>query len=390
MEKTYRLIHIADLHAGKTNKRFLNRNEDLNYALEQIYDYINEYGADYLIVAGDIFDNRIPGGESLELINYWLLKFSNKTKVVVIGGNHDGVKYLNSITHFAKHFGIKIFPKFGKNDFLLTDGEVAIVGIPFISERGITELSEEGDEQSKISYAEKLRKLLQFTAQKVRNYRYRILTAHLYFAGVKIGRTEREVTVSESYAVPQSAIPPEFHYVALGHVHRFQRLEGAPTEAFYSGSLYQLDFGESGQDKYFLSVELKDNRAYAEPVKLKLKRELHKIPLLAEQKPEVLTRIKRPNHYYWVEIEAETEKEYYQRKHIVERILGEQLLNVTPRFLRDRNKALFEKGLSDRKKLNLRNPIEMYKLFLAKEGRKLDGEVEGMLKRLLDEIHSTQ
>jgi exonuclease SbcD len=390
MEKTYRIIHIADLHAGKTNKRFLNRNEDLNYALEQVYDYINEYGADYLIVAGDIFDNRIPSGESLELINYWLLKFSEKTKVVVIGGNHDGVKYLNSITHFAKRLGIKIFPRFSKEDFIFTDGEVAIVGIPFISERGITELSEEGEEQSKINYAEKMRKLLQFSVQKVKDYKYRILTAHLYFAGVRIGHTEKEVTVSESYAVPQSSIPSQFHYVALGHVHRFQRLEGAPTEAFYSGSLYQLDFGESGQDKYFLSVELKDNRAYAEPIKLKLKRELQKIPLLKEHRPELLAKLKKPNNYYWIEIEAETEKDYYQKKQVVERILGEQLLNVTPRFLRDRNRTLFGKHVTDKEQVNLRNPIEMYKLYLAKDGRKMDREVEETLRKLLEQIHSTQ
>ena len=392
MLKGYRIIHIADLHAGKTNKRFLNRNEDLNYALEQVYDYIKEYGADYLIAAGDIFDNRVPSGESLELINYWLIKFSELTKVIVIGGNHDGVKYLNSLTHFANRLGIKIFPKFKRDDFIFTDGEVAIAAIPFISERGITSLSSEGAEETKVEYAEKLKKLLRFAAQKVKDYKYRILTAHLYFAGSKIGHTEREVTVSESYAVSQSAIPPEFHYVALGHVHKFQRLEGAPTEAFYSGSLYQLDFGESGQDKYFLTVELKGEPVYTEVerVKLKLKRKLQKLPLLREQTPELLAKLKKPDTFYWIEIEAETEKEYYQRKLAVERILGDQLLNVTPRLLKNRRDNLFNRKGKE-KALNLKNPIEVYRLYLAtKEGRKMDKEVEQTLKKLLDELHSTQ
>ena len=45
-------------------------------------------------------------------------------------------------------------------------------------------------------------------------------------------------------------------YVALGHVHRPQRVSGAAGPARYAGSLLQLDFGEAGDDKSVTLVDL--------------------------------------------------------------------------------------------------------------------------------------
>jgi exonuclease SbcD len=50
------------------------------------------------------------------------------------------------------------------------------------------------------------------------------------------------------------AIPDTAQYVALGHIHRHQKVE-TPAPTFYAGSPLQLDFGEVGETKQFLLLE---------------------------------------------------------------------------------------------------------------------------------------
>jgi exonuclease SbcD len=54
-----RILHISDLHAGKTLNR-VSRNEDLAYALEQVSDVCLSEKVDVLLIAGDIFDKAVP------------------------------------------------------------------------------------------------------------------------------------------------------------------------------------------------------------------------------------------------------------------------------------------------------------------------------------------
>lgn len=66
--------------------------------------------------------------------------------------------------------------------------------------------------------------------------------------------------MGNSYAVEPDRLPTTATYVALGHIHRQQKVSDAPA-AWYSGSLVQLDFGE-GEDaeRGVLVVELEPDR----------------------------------------------------------------------------------------------------------------------------------
>ncbi|MGB9874170.1 MAG: metallophosphoesterase family protein, partial [Hydrogenobacter sp.] len=90
----------------------------------------------------------------------------------------------------------------------------------------------------------------------------------------KISGTERQSTVGEFYAIKPQHIPEDFDYVALGHIHRHQKID----KAHYSGSLYQIDFSEKGMEKFVNLVVLEDD-IKVKPIKLDLKRELHEIKI---------------------------------------------------------------------------------------------------------------
>ncbi len=378
-----KVVHIADLHAGKINNKILNRNEDLNHSLEQVFNLIKDEKPDYLIVAGDIFDKSRPDSQSSKLIGEFFIKVAETgTKVVAIAGNHDGGSFLEIFKPWTKRWNIQIFPRLDLENLIYTDGDVAIAVVPFVGERAITDLSQ-GTSDAKIQYAEKLKKLLHLAGEKVRNYRYRLLTAHLFFANTKIGKTEQELTVSDTYAVEQSAIPETFQYVALGHIHRYQRLEEAKTDAFYTGSLYQLDFGEEGQEKYFNYVVIENNRTKVERIKLNLKRELKKLILAKETDIKNLLEFKRNNLYLWIEVEATTPHEYALKKSRLEEIFGENLLKITAKF--EKPKEVSEKK-QNLKWDSIKNPIEMYKAYYKSLNRKWDPQLEEVLKKFIEEV----
>ena len=62
--------------------------------------------------------------------------------------------------------------------------------------------------------------------------------------------------MGEAYAATSEAIPPGPQYVALGHIHAPQPVPGARVPAEYAGSLLELDFGEAGEEKRVVLVDV--------------------------------------------------------------------------------------------------------------------------------------
>ena len=87
-----------------------------------------------------------------------------------------------------------------------------------------------------------------------------ILVAHFMVNGVRVSRSERELHIGDAYTATAQAIPAGPQYVALGHIHAPQPVPGAPVPAAYAGSLLALDFGEAGEDKRVVVVDVEPGR----------------------------------------------------------------------------------------------------------------------------------
>ena len=84
--------------------------------------------------------------------------------------------------------------------------------------------------------------------------------------GVRVSRSERELHIGDAYTATAQAIPAGPQYVALGHIHAPQPVPGAPVPAAYAGSLLALDFGEAGEDKRVVVVDVEPGRLATAPV----------------------------------------------------------------------------------------------------------------------------
>jgi hypothetical protein len=83
-----------------------------------------------------------------------------------------------------------------------------------------------------------------------------ILVAHFMVTGVRVSHSERELHIGDAYSATAQAIPAGPQYVALGHIHAPQPVPGAAVPAEYAGSLLALDFGEAGEAKRVVLVDV--------------------------------------------------------------------------------------------------------------------------------------
>ncbi len=374
-----KLLHIADLHAGKTLGR-VNRNPDLYYALRQILDFCRDNKPDLILIAGDIFDKANPDSESKEIVfDFFLEAKSYKAEIVLIAGNHDSYDFLKSIKKLSRLAGVHIYDRPDKDNFLFMKGDLAIACLPYPSERVLTS----AEEKSKIQYAEKVSRFLNYMADRVKEKRKKVLLTHLFIAGSRYTSTEREASLTQHYAVFPSSLPAVFDYVALGHVHRYQRVEASPTYAFYTGTLYQLDFSEAGEDKFFNFVRLEEGPPCVEAVKLDIKNPLNLFKLSQSEVLRRLGELKNTPGYLKLIIKVEERETLPFTMDRLREHLGERLVKVE----QIEHRSYETKNLEFEKL----TPLDLYREYhLLSYGKELPAEVEKTFTKLLEKAEELQ
>jgi DNA repair protein SbcD/Mre11 len=134
--------------------------------------------------------------------------------------------------------------------------EARVAVLPFVPERRIVDACQLlGPEHAWYEeYARRLEQVLArltagFTPQTVN-----LVVGHLLISGARVGTGERPLHLGEVYGVNAQQLPANAQYIALGHLHRPQELM-APSRTFYSGSILELDFGETEQGKRVVLVD---------------------------------------------------------------------------------------------------------------------------------------
>jgi len=222
-------------------------------------------------------------------------------------------------------------------------------------------------------------RFIKFLGDRVKGARFRVLLAHLFVAGSRYTRTEKEATITQHYAVQPSSLDETFNYVALGHVHRYQRIENAPTYAYYTGSLYQLDFSEAGDKKFFNLILFEDSQPRIEAVELSIKNPLNAYMLEQEEVLRELETLRSKEGYLKLSIRV---KDRTQMPYLIEKLreeLGEKLIKIE-QLTEDVSRG------EDVTELSALDPLELYReYYQTAYGKKLPEEVEKKFLELLRE-----
>lgn len=274
-----KILHTADWHVGKRLGRY-DRLQDAAEALDRIVDIAEREAVDLVIVAGDLFDRPQPPVDALRLVLATLERLSGADRgapvrpVVAIAGNHDSPDLFDVLAPLVADGGIHLVGTLRAPDDdgildLDTAAGRALVGcVPFVREGRVVDfLTDPGAWRG--AYSRRMRSLFEFYDRALESRHaalrargddaVRLLTAHVMIDGAVLpggARGERALHTSDTYATEADSFGTGAQYVALGHVHLPQSIAAASRPTRYSGSPLALDFGEAGEDKGVVILEL--------------------------------------------------------------------------------------------------------------------------------------
>jgi exonuclease SbcD len=254
-----RLLHTSDWHLGRSFHG-ASLLEEQAAAIARIAELAREHAVDAVLIAGDLYDRAIPPAEAVELFNKALAQLSRDgTAVVAIAGNHDSHVRVSVYDPLLSAFGVTVRGDVGRaqEPVLVTprDGgePVAIYPLPYL-EPAVVGPALAG-EPVRLRHEEVTRlALARIRADLEGRPRQRsVLVAHTFVAGGETSESERELTIGNVDRVSVGAFEG-FDYVALGHLHASQQLDG-PRVA-YSGTPLPYSFSEERHVKSVRIVEL--------------------------------------------------------------------------------------------------------------------------------------
>lgn len=252
----------------------LSRHEEHRRFLTFLVDAVRGHDIDAIVVSGDIFDSAYPPQSSLTLYYEFVSELRRKTKIpmVITAGNHDSPAVLEAPRGLLSALGIHVvgrLPKKLKEIVIPLPNaaapQVIVVALPFLRDRELREGGiGQGAEEIRKNLADGIRRVHAQAAQQTLEWRKRgipvLAMGHLTAAGAAVcPESEREIHIGGLGAVGEEAFPAEFDYVALGHLHRPQRV-GETDRIRYSGSPIPLSFSEATDTKEMRVVDFGEGR----------------------------------------------------------------------------------------------------------------------------------
>ena len=349
-----KIIHTSDWHLGQ-NFMFKDRKKEHAEFLDWLLELIKKESVDALIIAGDIFDIISPPNYALKLYYSFLGRVSSSTScdTVVIGGNHDSVSTLNAPKSILKALNVHVTGGISNDisdEIIVATNSFGkpgaiICAVPFLRDRDIRKsiAGETYKEKSlalidgiKNHYAmvkdAALKKRADFADKNGKKIPI-IATGHLFTEGSEVNADEgiRDIYVGTLGHVSLSTFPNEFDYVALGHLHRPQKI-GGNTHIRYSGAPIPLSFSEAGNEKQVICVCFDENDEKPDITTIKIP-EFQKLRRAGGSLDEVIDQLKTfrlesPQKSIWVEISVLEEKWKPDIENIINDLAQELSLDI--------------------------------------------------------------
>jgi exonuclease SbcD len=254
-----KLLHTADWHVGKPLAG-LSRADEHRAVLDEIVGLARQEEVDLVLVAGDLFDSASPSPESEHIVYETLLGLSDVSPVVVVPGNHDNERRLEAIASLFDlvHVMLRPFPDPEPVRLETSQGEpVCVATVPWISHRYAVrtdQLMAKDASELTGDYRDRMGRIIERVSEPFSTDTVNLLLAHVTIAGGSLGGGERTAQTIFDYWIDPTAFPADAHYVALGHLHKAQRMPGTcPIQ--YCGSPLMLDFSDTADSQVALVVE---------------------------------------------------------------------------------------------------------------------------------------
>lgn len=246
-----KFLHTSDLHLGKQlhNVSFL---EDQRLILDQLADLARTHEVDGVIIAGDVYQKSAPQAEAMALFDQFLTRLTRFTRVFVISGNHDSQQRVSYLSGLVENSGAYIARPFdGRLQTITLEdafGPLDVHLLPFIKPVQARRYLPEAEIDN---YEDAMRAIL--AASCVDPGRRNLLVCHQFITGAETSDSE-EMSVGGLEHM-SAGLFDMFDYVALGHIHKPQKMLRDTLR--YAGSPLKYSFSEVSHPKSAVLVDMR-------------------------------------------------------------------------------------------------------------------------------------
>ena len=266
-----RILHFADLHIGVENYGRIDpatglssRLGDFLHTYDELVDYAIDTGIDLALFCGDAYKSRDPSQTHQREFAKRIARLAAAgIPTFLLVGNHDTPQVIAQAT------ALEIFPTLNVQNVHIGDrlqtysvetraGPLQVVAVPWIKRseflaqdetRGMTH------EQINQALESALTNAIRVQADALDPAIPALLAGHVTISQSRLA-SEQSMMLGHDHVLLNSSVAlPQFDYVALGHIHRYQKLSENPY-VVYAGSLQRVDFGEERDDKGFCVIDL--------------------------------------------------------------------------------------------------------------------------------------
>ncbi|MEZ5375340.1 MAG: exonuclease SbcCD subunit D [Acidimicrobiales bacterium] len=301
-----RIFHTSDWHLGVT-VRNRSRADDHDAAIAELTAIAQAAAPDLIVHTGDLFDGHRPPMADFGRAIVALRNLAEIAPVVVLAGNHDSAAALevlgtavgdelpdqlasgpyDPLAPCRHRIRIHARPATAAKGAVATYSSAAgvdirLTALPFVhANRVLKEFDQLAEANT--TYADKLREIVDLLTKTALtdfdpSRQVAVFASHVHVTEAALS-SERTVHVSTDYATDAGHLPAAYGYLAFGHIHVPQPVAGGRGR--YAGSILEVDFGEEGETKQVVVVDLEPGRPARQ----------HQIPLVAARK---LRRVRAP------------------------------------------------------------------------------------------------
>ena len=269
-----RLFHTSDWHLGQN---LHGQERDFEHAgfLNWLLGRLAERKPDVLLIAGDIFDTVNPPVKSQERLYDFIVSAHEQNPqvtIVMIAGNHDSGSRIELPAPLMRRLrthalGRVLWLDDGVLDvdrllLPLTNSKGKVLGwclaLPFLRPAEVTGAALGDNYLRGIGQVHEM--LIAAANQRRKKGQALIAISHAHMAGGSVSEdSERSLIIGNAEALPASLFGESITYVALGHLHKPQRVNGE-ERIRYSGSPIPLSFSEIGYQHQILEIECEGDK----------------------------------------------------------------------------------------------------------------------------------
>ncbi|MDD2054051.1 exonuclease SbcCD subunit D C-terminal domain-containing protein [Pseudomonas putida] len=265
-----RLFHTSDWHLGQ-NLHGQERDYEHLCFLDWLLAQLASQRPDALLIAGDIFDTANPPLKAQERLYDFIVSAHEQQpqlSIVMIAGNHDSGSRIELPAPLMRRLrthaiGRILWLDDGELDaerLLIplpdADGNIAAwcLALPFLRPAEVTG-AQLGDDYLR-GIGQVHERLIAAANARRQPGQALVAISHAHMAGGSISEdSERSLIIGNAEALPASLFDPSVSYVALGHLHKPQQVNGE-SRIRYSGSPIPLSFSEISYPHQILDIQL--------------------------------------------------------------------------------------------------------------------------------------